>query len=128
MPKARQDGIEAIRRLELADRPDKKAAIDRLYGQTKARAAAHGFARNVPPDTITDENGAEVPNPIAYPEVDGTLPALVDGLAALREDVAGLRAEVAELRSSLATRPAADDAAVAELRREVEELKLRPFA
>lgn len=111
----RHDGLEAIRRLELEERPDRKAVIDRVWGQTKERAAAHGFARNVPPDTIAGPDGAEVPNPIAYPEVDGTLPALVDGLRELRR-------EVAELRGSV-TAPRGDD----ELRREVEELKLRPF-
>ena len=111
----RHDGLEAIRRLELEERPDKKAAIDRVWGQTKERAAAHGFARNVPPDTIAGPDGAELPHPLAYPDVDGTLPALVDGLRDLRREVAELRGAVAAARG--------DD----ELRREVEELKLRPF-
>ena len=79
-----QDGVEAFRRLMLDEHPARKAAIDKLLGQTEARARRQGFANAIPP----------AGSPYTYPAVDGTFATLIDVAEAQAVELAELREAV----------------------------------
>jgi hypothetical protein len=104
-----QDGVEAYRRAMLDLAPERKVGIDKLFGQSEARARAKAEAAGrtvlLPQDDtkLSDEQKALY----RYPAADGTFPQLVDG----HNEYAGVDARMAQ--------------AVTELRAE---FRLRPFA
>lgn len=81
-----QDGVESFRRMMLEEYPGRKAAIDKLLGQTAARAVRQGFGKAVQTEGL-----------YAYPTVDGTLPQLIDRAELDARELAELRAQVLEL-------------------------------
>jgi hypothetical protein len=94
-----QDGVESYRRLMLDLAPAKKAGIDKLLGQTAARATAQGFAKAIVTEGL-----------YAYPSVNGTFANLIDLAEGQADEIRALRSDVEMLRRAL------------------EEARLAPFA
>ena len=82
-----QDGIESFRRLLLDAYPERKAGIDKVFGQTAARGAAQGFAKAVVTEGV-----------YAYPSANGSFVSVLDWAEGAADEIRSLREEVEALR------------------------------